>query len=112
VLLRQFGHAVITSRDIGMRYSDDAEHLLYAADHSRILVTRDNDFLGLHVAWHLWPRAWGVLPPPQHAGILIIPSQWRGIQAAREIETFLLRGPLPTNVLYRYEVPSGAGVGH
>lgn len=112
LILRQHGHAAVTARDLGMRHADDALHLLEAALQRRILVTRDNDFLSLHIAWHDWPRAWGVQPLPEHAGILIVSSQWRAVRAAQEIESVLQQGWPLTNVLYRYETPPGDWVQH
>jgi hypothetical protein len=105
--LHRLGHVALTARDLGMRQARDAEHLLHAAQHGRIIVTRDKDFLELHLAWIRWPVAWGISPLPFHAGILVIPSVWTVPLAAREIETFLRTGPMLANALHEYVVNRG-----
>ena len=111
-LLAQGGHAVVTARGLGMWQAEDPEHLLHAALHHRILITRDNDFLTLHIAWLLWSQAWQVQPLPEHAGIVIIPSQWPVHVAAREIDALRRHGVPFSNILYRYEAPPGGWVRH
>lgn len=54
-----------------MAMAADPEHLLRAARERRLLLTKDHDFVDLHIGWFLWAAAWG-LPPQPHAGILII----------------------------------------
>jgi hypothetical protein len=102
-LLRQAGHTVVTAWALGMQYAEDAEHLLYAAQTSRILVTRDRDFLGLHAAWLLWPVAWQVAPLPQHAGIVLIPGNWSVPQAAQELHAFVQGGRVLVNTLHEHD---------
>jgi len=80
----------------------DAEHLLSAAKTGRTLITRDKDYIELHVAWRQWAGAWGVTPLPEHAGILIIDSHWPVPTAAREIAQLLQSGRSLTSYLYRY----------
>jgi hypothetical protein len=105
--LRGVGHLALTARDLGMRQARDAEHLLHAAQNHRIVVTRDKDFLELHLAWLRWPVAWGVSPAPRHAGILVIPSDWQVPFAAREVDTFVQGVRSLENALYEYVVNRG-----
>jgi predicted nuclease of predicted toxin-antitoxin system len=69
--LRQRGHTAQRAQDLGMAMAADPEHLLRAARERRLLLTKDHDFVDLHIGWFLWAAAWG-LPPQPHAGILII----------------------------------------
>jgi hypothetical protein len=105
--LRRLGHTALTARDLGMRQARDAEHLLHAAQHGRIVITRDKDFLELQIAWLRWPVAWGLSPSPSHAGILVIPSVWPVPYAAQEIDAFLQGMAGVTNLLYEYMVGQG-----
>jgi hypothetical protein len=76
VLLRQLGHDVVHSQEIGMKYEPDDAQLFIAAQDNRILVTKNGeDFALLHRAWQRWSAAWGV--NPTHAGILIIAADGR-----------------------------------
>ena len=74
-LLRLAGHEVYDAREQGLdRVSDDVL-LLEAMRAGRVLVTHnEGDFLLLHAAWRRWPVAWGIVPPPAHAGILLVPQ--------------------------------------
>ena len=90
-----------------MRQARDAEHLLHAAQHHRTVLTRDRDFLELHVALLDWAAAWGVSPAPEHAGILVIPSTWTVPFAASQINTFLLGNSRTSNTLYEYDAVRG-----
>lgn len=103
VILRQLGHTVVTAWDLGMRYADDSEHLLHAAQHGRVLVTRDRDLESLRVAWKLWSQAWGLQPLPEHAGILIVSSHWRAAEVANALHQFISQGRPLANRLYRYD---------
>jgi len=108
--LLQLGYAVFTAAALGMRKAEDAEHLLRAAQDGRVVITKDKDYLVLQAAWHVWPPAWQVSPPPDHAGILLLYPHWSSRQAAHEVHRALHAGwPLP-NRLYRWE-EHGAGRG-
>jgi hypothetical protein len=101
--LRQLGHTLFTATDLGMRKAEDAEHLLRAAQDGRVVITKDKDYLVLQIAWHVWPPAWQVSPPPEHAGILVIDDHWPSQQAAQEVDR-VLRSTWPMrNRLYRWE---------
>ena len=52
--LRQRGHTVFRAVELGLFAADDPAHLLRAARDGRILLTKDNDFVDLHIAWFLW----------------------------------------------------------
>ena len=45
--LRRAGIDVTTTNEAGLRTQDDAAHLRFASDESRVIVTRDQDFLRL-----------------------------------------------------------------
>jgi hypothetical protein len=100
VELRRQGHRVTTARDLNMHEAADAEHLLHAAEHRRILVSRDLDFLELQTAWHQWPPFWQAPARPAHAGIVLVSSNWRAVQAAQEIVQFLGQGWPLDDMLY------------
>jgi hypothetical protein len=106
-LLRQSGHTVVTAWALGMQHAEDPEHLLHAAQNSRILVTRDRDFVGLHIAWLLWPVAWQMSPPPEHAGIVLVPGSWSVPRAAQELHAFVVVGRALANTLYEYDSIQG-----
>jgi hypothetical protein len=92
-----------------MATTEDPEHLLRAAHDARILLTKDKDFVDLHIAWFLWAADWGVTPR-SHAGILIIDDHWSSARAAQEIEAFLRYGwPLP-NTCWQWEGRQGSWV--
>jgi hypothetical protein len=83
--------------DLQMQRAPDAEHLLCAWQNRRILVSRDLDFLELHTAWMKWPPSRGLQHPPEHAGILLIPSDWSVPQAAHELDLLIQSGRHLTN---------------
>ncbi len=73
--LARHGHAAHHVRALGFAGANDASILLVAAERGLILITENHqDFLTLHEAWQLWPRAWRVSPPPAHQGILTSPQ--------------------------------------
>jgi hypothetical protein len=86
--LRRQGHTVHRALELGMASADDPERLLRAAHDGHVLLTKDHDFVDLHIAWFRWSAAWGLSPPP-HAGILIISDHWSSAQAVQEIKAFL-----------------------
>jgi hypothetical protein len=106
-LLRHRGHDIVRPRDLGLRYAKDPEHLLHAALDERMLVTRDNGFLDLHLAWRLWSAQWEVRPAPEHAGIVVIDAQWSVSDAAQELEALLGLGRPQRNELWHYDRQHG-----
>jgi len=103
--LRQLHYVVVTARGLGMQAAEDADHLLHAAQHSRVVITKDKDYLVLQVAWLKWPPAWNVPTTPNHAGILVIYDHWPSAVAAQEVHTALSSGWPLTNWLHHFEVP-------
>ncbi len=109
------GHDAVTARQVQMLGSPDGAHLLAAALHGRILVTRNRkDFLLLHDAWNRWMSAWLAwqsgyapegtpLPLFRHAGILIIPQAWQPVQAATEIDQFVSYHPTMPGELFLWQ---------
>jgi predicted nuclease of predicted toxin-antitoxin system len=65
--LRKRGIDVTTPNDAGLRGASDEEHLEFAWQSGRVIVTQDNDFLRLH--------SHGLL----HAGITYCKQQTRNI---------------------------------
>jgi len=112
------GYDAVTARQLQMLHAPDGAHLLAAALHGRILVTRNRkDFLLLHDAWNRWMAAWlawqsgytpegAPLPLFRHAGILIIPQVWQPVQAATEIDAFVQQHPAILGELFLWQ-PQG-----
>ena len=48
--LRRRGVDVLTTQDAGMLGAFDRHHLTLAAEHQRVILTRDADFLRMHAA--------------------------------------------------------------
>jgi hypothetical protein len=102
--LRIYQHDVVNVRDLGLKGERDAVHLANAAQQGRVLVTRNrHDFENLHIAWRHWPQCWGIMPAPEHAGILLIPDWWRPIEVAQELDALVGSGRRMINMLYRYD---------
>lgn len=100
--LRQRRHTVVRAVELQMAMADDPAHLLRAARDGRILLTKDKDFVDLHIAWFLWAADWGVVPRA-HAGIIIIDDNWPSIRAAQEVETFLRHGWQLVNTCWHWD---------
>jgi predicted nuclease of predicted toxin-antitoxin system len=60
--LQHKGVDIIHCGDVGMSDADDDQHLLYAIEQQRILVSCDEDFERLHALWQTTKR--------QHSGIV------------------------------------------
>jgi hypothetical protein len=105
-LLRAAGHDVADAREQGLTRAPDDAVLLEAAEAGRLLVTHNRaDFLLLHRAWRRWSAAWAVMPPPTHAGILILPQPPASTPSsqAAAIEAILTGGAAPlTTSLWRW----------
>jgi len=101
VLLRQLGHDVVHSQEIGMKYEPDDAQLFVAAQDNRVLVTKNrDDFVLLHHAWQRWSAGWGV--NPAHAGILIIAADWPYPDAAQGMHDFVQRRDFAANQLFEW----------
>lgn len=101
MLLRQLGHDVVHSQEIGMKYEPDDAQLFVAAQDNRVLVTKNrDDFVLLHHAWQRWSAGWGV--NPAHAGILIIAADWSYPDAAQGIHDFVQRRDFAANQLFEW----------
>jgi len=68
--LRDKGLDVIRCEDVGMASATDEEHLIYATEQARIMVSQDDDFTKLHYQW--------VADAREHAGIMYIPHRYQG----------------------------------
>ncbi|MEA3640971.1 MAG: DUF5615 family PIN-like protein [Lamprobacter sp.] len=64
--LRQRGIAIITVADAALMGACDLDHLRFARQTSRVVVTQDDDFLRLAAAGE--PHA-GIVYAPQHTGV-------------------------------------------
>lgn len=106
--LQQLGHTAVHARTAVPRTRvPDHVHLVVAATAGRILVTKDGGFVMLHQAWQHWVKAWGLVSPPQHAGILIVQDRWGPARIAQAVND-LLRSQQPvTNRLFRWMTGSG-----
>jgi hypothetical protein len=110
--LHFLGHDVVTARTIRQEKATDYQHLLFAAEQTRILVSHnEKHFVLLHGAWHVWSQAWNVTP--QHSGILIIPHRkplvprWQPASAAQELAQFVDSHPTLSSQAYAWR--EGAG---
>jgi hypothetical protein len=70
--LRQKGIDVVRCEEAGMAAADDEEHLEYAANEGRVLISADQDFTRLHHQWIAKER--------QHRGIFFCQSYLAGPQ--------------------------------
>ena len=81
-MLTQYGHDAVHAYYVGHHSTPDTDHLLFAADSGRILVTLNRkDFEALHRLW-IALNTW-VGMDREHAGILttwgqISPAEWAG----------------------------------
>jgi hypothetical protein len=112
--LRDAGHGARTAASLSLERAHDHRHLLEAAQRGWTLVTYNwKDYRLLHDAWRDWPRAWGLSPVPQHAGVLVIPAagaatgRWTASVAAEQLAAFAEEHPSLTNTLYRWFPGSG-----
>jgi uncharacterized protein with PIN domain len=48
--LRRRGIDIVTARDVGLLQARDEEHLEFATEEGRVLITQDTDFLRFHAA--------------------------------------------------------------
>lgn len=46
-----FGEDIVRCQEVGMADAKDPDHLAFAVEHGRILVTRDKGFAALHKRW-------------------------------------------------------------
>ncbi len=100
-LLRQARHDVVYSRAIGNRGVSDDYHLYAATMRDEVLISHDNDFLGIHGALYRMASDHGI--SVLHAGILIVPEE--GLtehDATRYIDAFFAAELPIANRLYEY----------
>lgn len=108
--LTQRGHSAHHVRTLGLAGANDATILLAAAERGFVLITENyQDFLTLHQAWQLWPRAWRVSPLPSQQGILAIPQLpvARLDETAAAIAQMVASGEAIANALHRWSVGRG-----
>lgn len=100
-LLAGRGHDVIHAFDLNNRQVPDPDHLLYAANSGRIMVTHNRkDFEELHRVW-LAVTSWGLMDRV-HSGIL---TTWGQISAevwANLLDEFLLLNDAIRNQMWRW----------
>jgi len=105
-LLRR-GHDILHTRHHGQARATDPQQLLTSVALNRILVTHNaRDFLLIHHAWRLWPRAYDV-SWPHHSGILAIPQPPRLAieRAGEDIDRIGQAGQSLADELYRWVGP-------
>jgi hypothetical protein len=106
--LRAHGHDILTAHNLGLQDAPDPQHLLFAAQNGRTLLTNNGrHFQLLYIAWHLWSTAWGV--QPRHAGIVVLPH-WppHNLEMlAQGIDQFLAATPTLANALYQFDPRRG-----
>jgi hypothetical protein len=91
--LRNRGIDVVRCEEVGLANASDPEHLQYATDEGRIIITHDDDFLKLDKDW----RAQG----KKHAGILYCLPHLQGKSGIGKI--------LSVCVIYHEMIAGGAG---
>ncbi len=64
------GIDVVHCDDVGMAKASDMEHLEYATQLGRVVVSQDRDFAELHFEWEQLGK--------QHKGIMMVPSLLQG----------------------------------
>jgi hypothetical protein len=62
--LKTNGVDIVRAEDAGLADASDEEHLVYATNQSRVIITGDSDFLVLDAQWHQVNR--------EHAGVIYI----------------------------------------
>lgn len=83
----------------------DDQHLLFATQSGRILITHNwKDFRLLHNAWHEWSAAWDFRR--EHVGILVM-SQATVAQLMAALHTLLESDQPLADRLYRWTPGSG-----
>lgn len=104
-LLLDRSHDVLTAADVDMRLADDADHLAYATESDRVLVTHNGkDYFTLCKGWHAWRRRWGLTHLP-HAGVISIPQHpyVPNLQSTDNIERLLASSAPLWNGLWFYD---------
>jgi hypothetical protein len=69
IQLRTHKVDVVRCEDVGMASATDEEHLAYAVQENRALITKDDDFIKLHVKWQHEQKS--------HEGIFFCPYRDR-----------------------------------
>ncbi len=70
VQLRKRGVDIVRCEEVGMAEASDDEHLEYATQEGRALISIDTDFRGKHIDW--------LMAEKSHAGIFAISEQLQG----------------------------------
>jgi len=67
VQLRNRGIDAVRCEEVGMAAAKDFEHLEYATQEGRVMVTQDDDFARFHAQW--------LQEAKSHGGIMILPKE-------------------------------------
>ena len=95
------GHNVVRAREIGHHSMPDTDHLRYAAESGRILVTYNrSDYEALHRLW-LALNSWGVMAR-SHSGILTTWGQIPAVTWANLVNDFLAQNSITENLMWRW----------
>lgn len=70
IQLKRRGVDIIHCDDVGMSEASDAEHLVYATEHQRVMVSQDRDYVDLHYEAQRLETS--------HEGIIVIRGQLQG----------------------------------
>ena len=107
-ILHQSGHEALIARDVGLARAEDDEHLLFAVQQGRTLLTHNRkDFILLHNALCRWSAAWPAQPAPHHFGILVLQQDIGAAELSHAVDSFLASAPYLPNELYRWQQNSG-----
>ncbi len=91
--LRARGIDMVRCEDVGLGDAADLEHLKYATQEGRVVITNDADFVRLHYEWQTEGK--------QHAGIMFCLSHVQGQAAVGRIMNEVM--------LYHELIEGGAG---
>jgi hypothetical protein len=72
--LRAHGVDIVRCEEVGLAEASDLEHLDYATQQGRVMITQDKDFLRLHSEWQQQNKS--------HAGIMFCLPHLRGLKYA------------------------------
>ncbi len=71
IQLRNRGVDIVRCEEVNMKHAEDIEHLKYAVQQGRVLITADRDFIDLHTAWTLEGKT--------HCGIMYVQPEARAL---------------------------------
>ena len=100
-ILSRHGHDVVRAREIGHRSMPDSDHLKYAAETGRVLITYNrSDYEALHRLW-IALNSWGIMDRV-HGGILTSWGQIATATWANLVNEFMTQNSIMENRMWRW----------